>query len=60
MYFSILSPSCQVLELMKKIGYAILSPHINLAGVAKLVDAPGLGPGGGNTMEVQVLSPALH
>ncbi len=28
------------------------------AGVAELVDAPGLGPGGSNPVEVQVLSPA--
>lgn len=30
----------------------------HLAGVAELVDAPGLGPGGSNPVEVQVLSPA--
>ena len=29
-----------------------------IAGVAELVDAPGLGPGGSNPVEVQVLSPA--
>jgi hypothetical protein len=29
------------------------------AGVAELVDAPGLGPGGACSLEVQVLSPAL-
>ncbi len=29
------------------------------AGVAELVDAPGLGPGGRKPLEVQVLSPAL-
>src|SRR5256885_16976297 len=31
----------------------------NQAGVAELVDAPGLGPGGRKPLEVQVLSPAL-
>ena|GEM_PF-5343976 len=35
------------------------SIHQNkFAGVAELVDAPGLGPGGSNPVEVQVLSPA--
>ena len=31
-----------------------------LAGVAELVDAPGLGPGRSNPVQVQVLSPAPH
>tara|TARA_B100000902_G_C26957651_1_gene738933 strand:+ start:462 stop:584 length:123 start_codon:yes stop_codon:yes gene_type:complete len=30
--------------------------EVLMAQVAKLVDAPGSGPGGGNTVEVRVLS----